>query len=319
MTENSNIENQAPVLLIGFNRPDTMQQVFNAVRRAEPTKLYYAVDGARPGKNEDERVQQVRNIVEQVDWPCEVHTLFREENVGCGRGPAEAITWAFEKEDRMIVLEDDCVPDPTFFRFCNELLERYKDDKRVYRISGLSPHPEIKFFGKYDYLFSRYAHTWGWATWKSRWDEFDINMSDVPLFISDGSVENAYDTKGQIRRAKKNLWKKYDNIEQEKTHSWDSQWGYTCAKNGSINIVPRVNLITNVGDGNGTHTQKIWLTSTLMMMPTKPMPEEIRHPAFLLRNKAYDKYHYKHHIHRPVYERAFRKALIIFYSFIHKH
>ena len=162
------------------------------------------MDGARPRKNEEDKVQQVRDIVKQVDWPCEVHTLFRDQNVGCGRGPAEAINWAFVNEDRLIVLEDDCVPDPSFSHFCNELLERYKDDKRVYRILGLSPHPETKFFGQYDCLFSRYAHTWGWATWKSRWEEFDIDMSDVPIFIFDGSVKNAYDSKGQIRRAKKN-------------------------------------------------------------------------------------------------------------------
>lgn len=312
------VPSSAPVLLVGFNRPDTMQRVFDAVRTVKPEKLYYAVDGARKGRNEEDRVQQVRDIVKQVDWSCEVHTLFREENVGCGLGPAGAITWAFENEDRLIILEDDCVPDPSFFRFCNELLERYKDDKRVYRISGLSPHPETKFFGEYDYLFSRYAHTWGWATWKSRWEEFDIDMSDVPFFLSDGSVQNAYDRPAQARRASKNLRRKYDNIEKEKKHSWDTQWGYACAKNGSINIVPRFNLITNVGDGNGTHTRNVWFANTHMMMPTKPMPEVIRHPVFMLRNKAYDNYHYTHHIHRPLVERALRKALTVFYSLVHK-
>lgn len=306
----------APVLLIGFNRPDTMQLVFDAVRVAKPNKLYFAVDGPRKGKNEDEKVQQVRDIVKQVDWPCEVHTLFREENVGCGFGPADAITWAFEKEDRLVVLEDDCVPDPSFFRFCNELLERYKDDKRVYRISGLSPHPETKFFGEYDYLFSHYAHTWGWATWKSRWSEFDINMSDLPIYLSDGSVQNATDSPAQARRVSKKLRRKYDNIEYEKSHSWDTQWGYTCAKNGSINIVPRVNLITNVGDGNGTHTRKVWFANTHMMMTTIPMPDEIKHPTFILRNKAYDRYHYSHHIHPPLPIRALRKIVIILSNFI---
>lgn len=108
---------KAPVLLIGFNRADTMQLVFDAVRIAKPEKLYYAVDGARPGKNEEDKVQQVRDIVKQVDWPREVHTLSRDQNVGCGRGPAEAINWAFVNEDRLIVLEDECVPDPSFFPF----------------------------------------------------------------------------------------------------------------------------------------------------------------------------------------------------------
>ena len=163
---------KAPVLLIGFNRSDTMQQVFNAVRRAQPDKLYYAVDGARPNKDgEKEKVQQVRDIISQVDWPCEVHTLFREENVGCGFGPADAITWAFENEDRLIVLEDDCVPSQSFFRFCHEMLELYKEDKRVNLVSGRSHHGGSRFFAKYDYIFTRYAHTWGWATWKRAWNQ----------------------------------------------------------------------------------------------------------------------------------------------------
>ena len=125
--------------------------------------------------------------------------------------------------------------------------------------------------------------------------------------------------KGRSGELKRILKKKYDSIEQEKAHSWDTQWGYTCAKNGSINIVPRVNLITNVGDGNGTHTKMIWFVSTLLMMPTKPMPEIINHPKFILRNKAYDKYHYRHHIHRPFLERSLRKALIVIYNFTHRH
>ena len=312
------IYQSSPVLLIGFNRPDTMQLVFDAVRVAKPEKLYFAVDGARPGKGEEEKVQQVRDIVKQVDWPCKVHTLFRQENVGCGFGPAEAISWAFEKEDRLIVLEDDCVPNPTFFGYCEELLERYKDDKRVYRISGLSPHPDSKFFGEYDYLFSHYAHTWGWATWKSRWEEFDMNMSDVPEFLSDGSLRNAYDTKAQARHAKRVLQRKYDNIEFEKSHSWDSQWGYTCVKNGSINIVPRFNLISNIGNGNGTHTNRVWLIGSLLMAPTKSMPDSIRHPMFVLRNKEYDRYHYSHYIRLSLPQRAFRKVIIAIYNLTHK-
>ena len=154
-------------MIIGFNRPDTTRQVFDAVRVAQPSTLYFAVDGSRPSKEgEKEKVQQVRDIIKRVDWPCEVHTLFREENVGCGFGPAGAITWAFENEDRMIVLEDDCVPSQSFFRFCNEMLERYKDDTRINIVSGRSHWHGSKFFDKYDYLFTRYAHTWGWATWK---------------------------------------------------------------------------------------------------------------------------------------------------------
>lgn len=180
---------KAPVLLIGFNRADTMQQVFDAVKKAQPEKLYYAVDGPRKYKNETDDVQAVRDITKQVDWPCELHTLFREDNVGCGRGPAEAITWAFNDEDRMIVLEDDCLPSESFFTFCDEMLERYKDDERVNIISGRSHWHGSHFFDKSDYIFTHYAHTWGWATWKRVWNEYDIRMRDFPDWLSVGGVK----------------------------------------------------------------------------------------------------------------------------------
>lgn len=282
----------APVLLIGFNRPDTMQQVFEAVRLAQPSKLYFAVDGAREGKNEDEKVQQVRDIVKQVDWSCEVHTLFRNVNLGCGFGPAYAITWAFENEDRLIVLEDDCVPSQSFFRFCNEMLERYKDDTRVNIISGRSHWHGSHFFDKYDYLFTHYAHTWGWATWKRAWDQFDIYMKDVPDFLEDGGAENILPTKALGKKANRNLKRKSEAIAEEVTHSWDSQWSYTRLKTG-LGIVPAHNLIHNIGDV-GTHSNALVNTDML----AEEMPENLRHPHFVMVNREYELYHYKNHIHK---------------------
>ena len=294
----------SPVLIIGFNRPDTTQQVFDAVRVAQPATLYFAVDGPRPGKEgEKEKVQQVRDIIKQVDWPCEVHTLFREENVGCGFGPAGAITWAFENEDRMIVLEDDCVPSQSFFRFCNEMLERYKDDTRINIVSGRSHWHGSKFFAKYDYLFTRYAHTWGWATWKRAWDEFDIRMSDVPEFVADGGAENIEQDNARAKRRNRNLLKKYEAIDEEVTHSWDSQWSYTRFKTG-LGIVPSHNLIHNIGDV-GTHSNAVVNTD----MAAEEMPEKLRHPRFVMVNREYENYHYKNHIRKKpsIIQRAWNK------------
>lgn len=279
---------KAPVLLIGFNRPDTMQQVFNAVRSAMPEKLYYAVDGARPGKGEENRVQQVCDIIKQVDWPCEVHTLFREKNVGCGFGPAGAISWAFENEDRVIVLEDDCVPSQSFFLFCDEMLERYKDDERVNIVSGRSHQHGSKFFEKYDYVFTHYAHTWGWATWKRVWNQFDMYMRDVPEFISEGGARNVLATEKIADKANRGLEKKFEIIDKEVTHSWDSQWAYTRLKTG-LGIVPSHNLIHNIGD-IGTHAYSPVNTD----MPAEEMPEKLRHPKYVLVNREYDIFHYEH-------------------------
>lgn len=279
---------KSPVLLIGFNRADTMQQVFDAVRIAKPEKLYYAVDGARHGKGEEGRVQQVRDIVKQVDWPCEVHTLFREKNVGCGFGPAGAITWAFENEDCLIVLEDDCVPSQSFFRFCNEMLEHYKDDERVNIISGRSHQHGSKFFDKYDYVFTHYAHTWGWATWKRVWNQFDMYMKDVPEFLSEGGARNVLATVKIADKTNHSLKKKYEMIDEEVTHSWDSQWFYTRLKTG-LGIVPSHNLIHNIGN-IGTHANSLVNTD----MPAEEMPEKLRHPKYVIVNREYDLYHFEH-------------------------
>lgn len=280
---------ESPVLLIGFNRSDTMQKVFNEVRKAQPKKLYYAVDGPRVGKCEGDMVEAVRNITKQVDWPCELHTLFRTENVGCGSGPAEAITWAFENEDRLIILEDDCVPSQSFFSFCDEMLERYKDDERVNIVSGRSHWHGSHFFDQYDYIFTRYAHTWGWATWKRCWREFDIRMGDFPQWLEYGGGKNVLITEEIGRRSDMGLKKKYDTIDTEITHSWDSQWVYTRLKLGGLGIVPCHNLIHNIGE-NGTHT------TTVDIMESEEMPSKLRHPLFIVPNREYELYHYKHHI-----------------------
>lgn len=296
---------KSPVLLIGFNRPDTMQQVFEAVRYAQPDKLYYAVDGPRDGRDEEKKVQQVRDIIKQVDWQCEVYTLFREKNVGCGFGPAGAITWAFEKEERLIVLEDDCVPSQSFFPFCNEMLERYKDDERVNIISGRSHHSRTKFFDNQDYIFTHYAHTWGWATWKRVWDEFDIYMRDFPEWIAMGGGVNVLATSKIGKSSNHHFAHIYEHINEEVSHSWDSQWSYTRQKTGGLGIVPCKNLIHNIGDF-GTHSFGHNKVNDLI---AEEMPKRLRHPKFIVVNKEYEIFHYNTHINRKqnLLVRALRK------------
>ena len=293
MEENKRLE--IPVLLIAFNRPDNARAVLERIREAKPRSLYMAVDGPRADKPEDKgKCEACRSLISLVDWDCEVHTLFREENVGCGFGPSGAITWAFETTDRLIILEDDCLPSLSFFSFCEGLLQKYENDKRVWIISGLSIHPCTKFFGEYDYLFSHYAHTWGWATWKNRWEQFDMYMKDVPSFINQKIAYDVYDSRYTARRVNRRLRKVFDNIEQEVKHSWDTQWDYTRIKNNSCDIVPRINLITNIGDVDGTHTSK---GSSASRLKIGEFSGPLSHPKFVVRNKRYDIYHYQHYIH----------------------
>lgn len=296
----------SPVLLIGFNRPDTMQIVFEEVRKAQPQKLYFAVDNARNNKpGEDELVDQVKNIVRQVDWSCTVHTLFQEKNRGCGYGPAEAITWGFTNEDRLIVLEDDCVPSQSFFRFCDELLERYKDDERVNIISGRSHHGESSFFEGKDYVFTHYAHTWGWATWKRAWKSFDIRMNDYPLFLKEGGFNNILFTEEEASFFNNWLSRIHQNIDQECTHSWDAQWVYARLKNGGLGIVPARNLIQNIGE-LGTHSSGHHKAFELL---SEELPSILRHPLYVIPCRDYDCMHFHNHIHvhHPLYKRIYNK------------
>ena len=296
---------QTPVLLIAFNRPNTTKKVFEQIRKAQPLKLFFAVDAARTAKGEVEKLlnEQVKGIAELVDWPCELHTLFRTDNRGCGYGPAEAISWAFENDDRLIVLEDDCVPTQSFFRFCDEMLERYKDDTRVNIVSGRSHHQGSKFFEDKDYVFTHYAHTWGWATWKRAWEKFDMRMSDYPEFKKTGGANNILFSKEET--AYFNMWFEsiYNNIEQECTHSWDAQWVYARLKSGALGIVPAKNLIQNIGEF-GTHSSG---HKAVFDLHADEMPDTIRHPLYILPNREYENMHFHNHIHviTPLYKRIY--------------
>jgi hypothetical protein len=296
-----------PILLIGFNRPDTLIEVFNHVKCVNPLKLYIAIDGPRfaKGKQEKELVTQCRSIINQIDWQCELHTLFREQNKGCGYGPSEAISWAFENEDRLIVLEDDCVPSQSFFQFCDEMLECYKDDKRVNIISGRSHHQGSKFFDNQDYIFTHYAHTWGWATWKRAWEQFDMKMTDFPEFKKIGGASNVLFSKEESAHFNKWFESIYDNIEQECTHSWDAQWVYARLKSGALGIVPAKNLIQNIGEF-GTHSSGHQATFDLQ---AEELPDELHHPMYVLPNREYENMHFHNHIHvvTPLYKRIYHR------------
>lgn len=282
-----------PVLIVAFNRPDYLAQTFERVREAKPPRLYLAVDGARVDRdNEAERVAECQQFVKKVDWECNVYTLFRKENVGCGFGPATAIEWAFEKEDALIVLEDDCVAENSFFRFCDEMLERYKDDNRVWLISGRGHHPEYPFFKEYDYIFSHYGHTWGWATWKRCWKRFDLKMKDFPLWKALGGANNVMTTKAERRFYNKWYNSIFCNIDKVILHSWDAQWLYAYQKEGGLAIVPSKNQVHNVGV-MGTHSIA---KSSLLDLPSCPLHFPLRHPEYVIALSDYEKYHFNHHI-----------------------
>ena len=296
----------APVLLIAFNRPETTQQVFDSIKKARPKRFYFSVDGPRPGNETDGiNCRKTRDIIKQVDWDCEVFTNFADQNRGCAKGVSGAITWAFSNEDRMIILEDDTVAALPFFSYCEYLLEKFKHDTRICMISGNNYTEEDNNTDE-SYYFSYFGHIWGWATWKRAWDTFDLSMSDWPLFRDTGQIKNLF-TK---RKEQQYFISFYTDFLQEKAKgTWDYQWFYCRFKNSGLSIVPKTNLVTNVGV-QGTHTK---IKATAHFLPVSENFKIEKEPQFIIRNLHYDTYHFKKIIRlkRSIIARAFQKLIKI--------
>jgi hypothetical protein len=239
------------VLFLVFNRPDVTAQVFAEIKQARPPRLYVAADGPRQNRaGEAERCAEVRTIVSGVDWPCEVKTLFRDDNLGCKLAVSSAIDWFFEQEEQGIILEDDCLPSQSFFWFCESCLNRYKDDERIFLISGYNKQNKWSQDSS-DYFFSNLGGIWGWASWRRCWNHYDLEMKDIDQFITANGFENVFGK--ELGGLRKNTI--YNSIITNNLDTWDYQWGYARCKNNGLACVPSVSLIENIGFGDdATHT-----------------------------------------------------------------
>ena len=237
-----------PVLLIMFNRPHKAAQVFEKIRQVRPPKIFIVVDGARSDRpGEAEKVQQCQAFKDMVDWECDLKVNFAETNMGCKNRVASGITWAFQHVEELIILEDDCVPDLSFFRFCREMLDKYRDDNRIFTIAG-SNHDYCEPFNE-SYAFSKRFWGWGWATWKRAWNIFDVNMKQWPTLKQDGYFKNIY--RKYDRRA---LESEFQMTYEGKINTWDYNFFVNCLANHGLHIVPQVNLVRNTGfESGGTH------------------------------------------------------------------
>ena len=232
-----------------FSRPNIAKQVFEKIRYARPLKLFLFVDGARPNRpGEEEKVRQCQAFKDMVDWECDLKVNFPKKNMGCKYGIASAIAWAFEHTDELIILEEDCVPDVSFFRFCRELLDKYRDDNRVFSISG-SNHNWTEPFDE-SYGFTRKFPGWGWATWKRAWKHYDITMKLWPKLKQDKYFKNIFRKHDRLY-----LENEFQMTYAEKIITWDYEWWISCLENHALHIVPRVNLVRNIGFVNGTYTK----------------------------------------------------------------
>ena len=273
-----------PVAFIIFNRPDMTARVFEAIRQAEPPQLLVIADGPRPDQPGDvEKCAAARSVVDQVDWPCEVLTNYSEVNLGCKRRVSSGLDWVFETVEEAIILEDDCLPHPSFFRFCEELLERYRDDERVAMISG-----DNFQFGRsctaYSYYFSRYTHIWGWASWRRAWNNYDVDMELWPQ-IRDGNWLNDLLHDGKLVRYWTNI---FERVYRGEIDTWDYQWAFVCLMHRGFTILPSVNLVSNIGFAmDATHTDS---RSRLSALEICEMKFPLKHPPFLICDSQADKY-----------------------------
>ncbi len=271
------------VLFLIFNRPDTTKQVFEAIRQAKPPRLYVAADGPRDSRSgEDEKVKAVRDsVMDHIDWDCEFKTLFREKNLGCKYAVSSGINWFFENEEMGIVLEDDCFPHPSFFRFCEELLERYREDERIGIISG-----DNFQFGKRrtqdSYYFSRYTHIWGWASWRRTWQKYDVGMKLWPTIKEGGWLSDILQNKKQVK-----YWQNiFEAVYNNKIDTWDYQLNFACWINATLNIMPSDNLVSNIGFGVDASrtTQK----NKFSEMQVIEMGFPLVHPQIIIRDVLAD-------------------------------
>lgn len=285
------------VLFIVFNRPNVTLQVFEAIRQARPPRLYVAADGSRADRpEEDDMVSKVRAIAIDVDWPCEVKTLFNDKNLGCKHACSNAVTWFFEQEEQGIILEDDCLPSQSFFWFCENLLTRYKKNYDIWHISGATVHKNTNLHESYH--FSAYPGMWGWATWANRWCPFDVTLES----FSEDPIKKI-DSKYIIS---KQYWSNiFYKTKLGKIDTWDYQWIFKIWANQGICITPNLNMISNIGFGeDATHTKNA--QSRLACMPKEDI-KEIFHPSILAINFKLD----KHLMERHFYATSLLKKLVI--------
>ena len=273
---------QSAIALIIFKRAKTTQRVFEAIRAAQPPKLLVIADGPRSDRpSEAESCAATRQIIEQVDWDCEVLKNYADHNMGCGERVSTGISWVFQQVEEAIFLEDDCLPNPMFFEFCEQLLEKYRYDQRVMMVSGTNVLQEWKS-NLQSYHFSHYTTIWGWASWRRAWQHYDFKMKSWASVEAQQRVRDVLGHEGLYLSRKK----AYDAVYSGKIDTWDLQWAFTRLLNSGLSAVPAVNLVSNIGfDAEATHTTSA--DDPRSRLQTFPLRFPLTHPVGLALDQGY--------------------------------
>lgn len=262
-----------PILFLTYNRYEKTLKSFEKIRELKPLKLYFFSDGPKD-LSDEKKINRIRKyVLQNIDWNCDINERFNAVNYGCRNGVSSAINWFFETNKMGIIIEDDCIPDTSFFDYCKDLLLKYQNDDRVMHISG-SNNGLLKTF-KEDYYFSKYSLIWGWATWKRSWDKYDLELQSLPRNIFRILTHNSFGTLHE-----KIYWlNSFISMYLNKHNTWDLSWFYTCVING-FSIIPSINMIKNIGfDEEATHTKinNISMEYKSNQLHLKNHPKEIIH------------------------------------------
>lgn len=274
---------RSPVLFIIFNRPETTARVLAAIRQARPPRLYIAADGPRPDREgEEDHCREARNVAMAVDWPCEVKTLFRARNLGCRHAVFSAITWFFKHEPEGIILEDDVVPHPDFFPFCDTLLEHYRDTPEVMQITGNNFQLGVRR-GEASYYFSRFGHIWGWASWARAWNLCDLSMPGYREFMREEFLKRdkplgrneIFGSSGLPPAAAEHFTSVFRKIDRGVLDSWAYSWQYCLFRHNGLTATPNHALAENIGFSGGAHYAG---DSLFAHSKAGPLPQPLSHP-----------------------------------------
>jgi hypothetical protein len=271
-----------PVALIIFKRPDTTARVLDALRGVRPRTLFVIADAAQPTRADDaEKCAAARALIERIDWDCRVFKNYAEANLGLKLRVESGLNWVFGQVGEAIILEDDCVPHPSFFPFCEELLARYRDEPRVMGISGNNFHFD-QYLSPYSYHFSRYALIWGWATWGRAWSLYDGDMHEWTRRRADNWLQTKVETAVMVR-----FWDYIFENTFKTPHTWDNAWMFATWLHDGLHITPSVNLVSNIGfRADGSHTLNS--NDVFANMPARAMEFPLRHPPEIVRDADAD-------------------------------
>ena len=282
MSNSQRADFQVPILILAFNRPDYLIQLIEKLEVVRPQNIYLAIDGPRALKPDEAALcQECERLFDNLSWKPLVTKRVLTENLGCGKGVSSAISWFFKNVEAGIILEDDCLPDSSFFSYCAELLERYRETPKIMAICGTNLSTPGAFSASYS--FSNYCHVWGWATWRRAWDHYDFEMR---LWQEEGAHEEIPALIRSLPKTKLYWTEIFRSMSRGLMDTWDFQWVWAIWKSQGLSVIPKTNLVTNIGfDERATHTKR---KDAGRSLGVQPLTFPLIHPARIEEDRAHD-------------------------------